>query len=203
MIKNIVFDIGNVLVKFQPDQALREIGVAEEKIPRIAQATYENPIWGELDRGVIPEEEIIDKMVTFAPEYEAEIRLFFRDAKDKVVKAFDYATDWIKELKGKGYKVYLLSNYPKDFFELHTHDQLDFVSIVDGKIVSGMVKMVKPDAGIYQCLFDTYGLKPEECIFLDDRPENIEGGEKLGMRGIVFTSYEDARKKLTQCCQMK
>ena len=59
-----------------------------------------------------------------------------------------------------------------------------------------MVKMVKPDADIYQCLFDTYGLKPEECVFLDDRPENIEGGEKLGMRGIVFESYEDAKAKL-------
>ena len=144
----------------------------------------------------MPESEVIDEMVKVAPEYEEEIRLFFRDGKDKVVKAFDYATDWIKELQSRGYKVYLLSNYPENYFELHTHNQLDFASIVDGKIISGMVKMVKPDADIYQCLFDTYNLKPEECVFLDDRPENIEGGEKLGMRGIVFESYEDAKAKL-------
>ena len=55
---------------------------------------------------------------------------------------------------------------------------------------------IEADADIYQCLFTTYNLKPEECVFLDDRPENIEGGEKLGMRGIVFESYEDAKAKL-------
>ena len=70
-----------------------------------------------------------------------------------------------------------------------------------GPIISGMVKMVKPDADIYQCLFDTYGLKPEECVFLDDRPENIEGGEKLSMRGIVFKNYEDAKEKLEKILQ--
>lgn len=196
MIKNIIFDIGNVLVKFQPDQAMRDLGIDEVKISKMAQATYLNPIWGELDRGVMQESEVIDEMVKVAPEYEEEIRLFFRDGKDKVVKAFDYATDWIKELQSRGYEVYLLSNYPENYFELHTHNQLDFASIVDGKIISGMVKMVKPDADIYQCLFTTYNLKPEECVFLDDRPENIEGGEKLGMRGIVFESYEDAKAKL-------
>lgn len=196
MIKNIVFDIGNVLVKFQPDQAMRELGIEEEKIPKMAQATYSNPIWGELDRGVIPEAEIIDKMVTVAPEYEEEIRLFFRDGKDKVVKTHSYAKAWIEELQHNGYKVYLLSNYPENYFELHRKSQLDFANIVDGMIISGMVKMVKPNADIYECLFDTYNLKPEECVFLDDRPENIEGGEKLGMRGIVFESYEDAKTKL-------
>ena len=196
MIKNIVFDIGNVLVKFQPDQAMRELGIEEEKIPKMAQATYSNPIWGELDRGVIPEAEIIDKMVTVAPEYEEEIRLFFRDGKDKVVKTYPYAKAWIEELQQNGYKVYLLSNYPENYFELHRKSQLDFANVVDGMIISGMVKMVKPNTDIYECLFDTYNLKSEECVFLDDRPENIEGGEKLGMRGIVFESYEDAKSKL-------
>ena len=101
MIKNIIFDIGNVLVKFQPDQAMRDLGIDEVKIPKMAQATYLNPIWGELDRGVMQESEVIDEMVKVAPEYEEEIRLFFRDGKDKVVKAFDYATDWIKELQSR------------------------------------------------------------------------------------------------------
>ena len=133
MIKNIVFDIGNVLVRFQPDEAMREIGIEENKIAALAHATYENPVWVELDRGVIPENEIIDEMVKVAPQYEGDIRRFFKEGKAFVVKAFDYAADWIKELKSRGYKVYLLSNYPKDFFELHTHSELSFVSLVDGK----------------------------------------------------------------------
>ena len=166
MIKNIVFDIGNVLVRFQPDEAMREIGIEENKIAALAHATYENPVWVELDRGVIPENEIIDEMVKVAPQYEADIRRFFKEGKAFVVKAFDYAADWIKELKSRGYKVYLLSNYPKDFFELHTHSELSFVSLVDGKVISAMVGMIKPDAGIYQCLFDKYNLNPKECVFI-------------------------------------
>ena len=146
MIKNIVFDIGNVLVRFQPDEAMREIGIEENKIAALAHATYENPVWVELDRGVIPENEIIDEMVKVAPQYEADIRRFFKEGKAFVVKAFDYAADWIKELKSRGYKVYLLSNYPKDFFKLHTHSELSFVSLVDGKVISAMVGMIKPYA---------------------------------------------------------
>ena len=99
MIKNIIFDIGNVLVRFQPDEAMREIGIEENKIAALAHATYENPVWVELDRGVIPENEIIDEMVKVAPQYEADIRRFFKEGKAFVVKAFDYAADWIKELK--------------------------------------------------------------------------------------------------------
>ena len=133
-------------------------------------------------------------MVKVAPQYEEDIRRFFKEGKAFVVKAFDYAADWIKELKSRGYKVYLLSNYPKDYFELHTHSELSFVSLVDGKVISAMVGMIKPDAGIYQCLFDKYNLNPKECVFIDDRPENIEGGRKLGMDGIVFTDYETGRK---------
>ena len=99
MIKNIIFDIGNVLVRFQPDEAMREIGIEKNKIAVLAHATYENPVWVELDRGVIPENEIIDEMVKVAPQYEADIRRFFKEGKAFVVKAFDYAADWIKELK--------------------------------------------------------------------------------------------------------
>ena len=66
MIKNIIFDIGNVLVRFQPDEAMREIGIEENKIAALAHATYENPVWVELDRGVIPDNEIIDEMVKVA-----------------------------------------------------------------------------------------------------------------------------------------
>ena len=194
MIKNIVFDIGNVLVKFQPDQAMRKLGIAEEKIPKLAEATFLNPIWGELDRGVIPEEEVVNEMVTVAPEYEEDIRLFFRDGKDKVVKAYPYAKDWIRELQERGRKVYLLSNYPANYFELHTHNQLDFANIVDGKIISGMVKMVKPDADIYQCLFDTYGLNPEHYMLQKDGDTYITIVNKQTGKTKIIDKYARPKK---------
>ena len=72
-----------------------------------ALLSHFNSVWVELDRGVIPENEIIDEMVKVAPQYEADIRRFFKEGKAFVVKASDYAADWIKELKNRGYKVYL------------------------------------------------------------------------------------------------
>ena len=66
-----------------------------------------------------------------------------------------------------------------------------------------MVGMIKPDADIYQCLFDKYNLNPEECVFIDDRLENIEGGRKLGMEGIAFTDYETGKKKLERMLSEK
>ena len=107
----------------------------KNKIAALAHATYENPVWVELDRGVIPENEIIDEMVKVAPQYEADIRRFFKEGKAFVVKAFDYAADWINELKSRGYRVYLLSNYPKDISNISCHwlgrsDSFSFFIIV-------------------------------------------------------------------------
>ena len=107
----------------------------KNKIAALVHATYENPVWVELNRGVIPENEIIDEMVKVAPQYEADIRRFFKEGKAFVVKAFDYAADWINELKSRGYRVYLLSNYPKDISNISCHwlgrsDSFSFFIIV-------------------------------------------------------------------------
>ena len=107
----------------------------KNKIAALVHATYENPVWVELNRGVIPENEIIDEMVKVVPQYEADIRRFFKEGKAFVVKAFDYAADWINELKSRGYRVYLLSNYPKDISNISCHwlgrsDSFSFFIIV-------------------------------------------------------------------------
>ena len=73
---------------------------------------------------------------------------------------------------------------------------LKFVKNVDGKVVSAFVKSVKPEPEIYKILLDTYSLTPDECVFIDDREDNVEGAVKAGMHGIVFKNFEDANQKL-------
>ena len=92
--------------------------------------------------------------------------------------------------------IYILSNAPTHFAE-----HADFYEITkefDGIIFSAVIKMAKPNADIYNYLFDTYGLKPEECFFLDDRKDNIEAGRALGMEGIIFTGDITSVKKAIQ-----
>lgn len=197
MIKNIIFDIGNVLAKFQWAELLEELQITGEAFEQVANATVRNSnMWNEFDRSELSDKEIIEGCIQYAPNYEKEIRLLFEHC-GRFVKEYAYSKDWIIELKEKGYHVYLLSNYAKTAFEA-AKDTLQFYPFVDGEVISYQVKMIKPDARIYQILLEKYSLKAEECVFLDDRPENIEGAKKLGFYGIVFTSKEEAEVKLEE-----
>lgn len=196
MIKNIIFDIGDVLVRFMPEESVRYAGVPEDEVENVLNATVGSRWWTELDRGVMDEEAVIEKMIEETPEYRKEIRKFFDEGKDMLVEAFDYSEKWIDEFKSKGYKVYLLSNYPESYFTRHVKNQLKFADKTDGRIVSAFVKCIKPEPEIYRLLLDTYALKPEECVFIDDRQENINGAAAAGIKGILFKNYEDAKEKL-------
>lgn len=196
MIKNIIFDVGNVLVSFRPDDVMRDLGIPEEKIADMAAATYASKWWIEFDRGVMPEEEIIAHMKEDNPQYAKEIDLFFKKGTPYLVIPFDYSPGWLKGLQNRGYKTYLLSNYSDSMFGLHAKSTFNFMDCIDGKVVSGHVKMIKPDAEIYEYLLKKFSLEPEECVFIDDRPENVETAVKLGINGIVFTSEEQANAEL-------
>ncbi len=119
------------------------------------------------------------------------------DNRGKLVEPYAYAVAWIEQLKASGLKVYLLSNYPRDVFTLHMEcGCFPFLDRVDGRVVSGFVKMVKPNADIYEYLLSEYGLAAGECVFVDDREENVETARALGMKGIVFQGYEQACSEL-------
>lgn len=198
MIKNIIFDIGNVLVNFRPLEVMKELGMDEETVKAVAGVTIESPLWCELDRGVIPEETVIEMMKSSAQDqYKDDVQRFFTEGSPYLVKSFDYSADLLKSLKQQGFNIFLLSNYPVSLFELHSKQSFTFMPYVDGKVVSGYVKLIKPDLDIYNTLLKQYNLIPHECVFIDDLKANIEGAEKAGIKGIHFTSYEEVQKQLT------
>jgi len=199
MIKNIIFDIGNVLASFRWKDLFADLGYTGEKFDRIAAATILHPtMWNEFDRSLMSDEEIITKCIERAPEYEQEIRLLFRKT-ELLVEEYTYSADWIKSLKNRGYRVYLLSNYGKTSFEAaRDKGRLSFLPLVDGGVISYEVQIVKPEPGIYEALLAKYHLKAEECVFLDDKPENVQAAKQLGFYGIVVESYEQAKIKLKE-----
>ncbi len=196
MIRNIVFDIGMVLADFRYDAYMREdLGFPDEVVRVFTDRLIKSELWDDLDLGVRETEVITDDMKARVSEYPKEAEIFF-DRMVDIIRTYPYSKPWIEELKARGYKVYLLSNYPRDAYKMHEEKHFDFAAAVDGKVISGFERMSKPDPRIYRLLCDRYSLDPKECVFLDDREVNIKAAIEEGMQGIVFTSYEDAREKL-------
>ena len=189
MIRNMVFDIGNVLMDFRWKEYMRSLfGENEALIQTINQGIWHNGCWAAMDKGEMDGAATLRSAVAFAPQYEKEIKLTL----DRVALAFHkfgYAVPWLKELKRMGLNVYYLSNYSA-FSIAANPDVLDFIPCMDGGVFSFEVKAVKPDPEIYRCLCDKYDLKPEECLFTDDVPANVKGAQACGFQGIVFEGYE-------------
>ena len=194
MIKNIIFDIGNVLCAFRWKEYFREFGYPEEILERLAKATALNDDWNEFDRGVLTREEILKLFIENDPGIEKEIRETLTNIKN-LLAGYDYAIPWIQELKAKGYGCYYLSNFSLPAWEDCQH-VLGFILYMDGGILSYRDKVIKPGREIYELLLKRYGLKAEECVFLDDTARNITGAENVGIHGILFKNKEQAIEEL-------
>lgn len=201
MIRNIIFDIGNVLSAFRWEGFLADKGFDKEMIDRIGNASVRTDAWYEFDKGVYSDEEVVELFVKNDPEIAAEIHKAF-DYVEGMVELYPYTMDWINGFKDDGYKVYYLSNFSYKA-ETQCPESLSFLPIMDGGILSYTVKMTKPDPKIYELLLSTYDLKAEECIFIDDTLRNVEAAEKLGIHGVRFTSQKEAdakvRKLIADC----
>lgn len=199
MIKNIVFDVGKVLVSFEPEQMLEKLGYDENVRKNVMKAVFSNPLWRENDRGVLSTEELTDAFVANAPEYELQIREAFAKVGD-TIELMPYAMEWLEELKTQGYHLYVLSNYGEYTYQKTEH-KLTFLSLMDGAIFSFRYQTIKPEREIYERLLQEFGLKAEESVFLDDCPENVEAAKEAGFYGIQFRDYKQAKAELNQVLQ--
>lgn len=190
MIKNIIFDIGNVLMGFDADNYGSRYFKNKEQALMLQRAINEFHLWDKCDLGLEPVEDIIERFATTLPGNEALARNAMFDSVDYVLYA-KHAIPWLQELKAAGYKVFYLSNYNEYLMEKRA-DVLDFLEYMDGGVFSCKVHLIKPQQEIYLKLLETYGLKAEECVFLDDRVANIEAGRKLGIQGIVVKNHQQA-----------
>ena len=199
MIKNIIFDIGGVLVAFEPARVLREMGLPEEEVKVIYEHTAKGPYWKELDRGAIPQEEVHKQMVSTIPEkYKEDAMRFLSKEVIKAVRSYEYSAEWLKGLKERGYNVYLLTNYPDWMFDYHREHVFTFSPYVDGEVVSGKVKLIKPDHAIYKTLIEKYNLNPAESVFIDDLEANAEAAREVGLNAIHFTNIDEVKTKLNE-----
>ena len=188
MYRNIIFDVGEVMFDYQWIEAVRMGGTTMEEALVLGPKLFNDPLWKELDLGVRPYFEVVEEMAANNPEYADVVRKFLTNVENMPK---DRAAVWEKvhELKKCGYKLYIVSNYSEYMFSRHTKGK-PFIDDMDGMMVSYMVHINKPDEGIYRALLEKYDLKPEESLFFDDRPENVEGAAKCGIDGIVVTGQD-------------
>lgn len=193
MIRNIVFDLGSVLVAFHPVEGMRKLGFSEEAVSCFRDNIFSG-LWEECDRNPLGNEEIRELFKSCVKGYEKEVDLLW-DNISVVTAVYDYSCQWIKSLKERGFRVYVLSNFGQQAFE--TNSRLyTFLEDMDGKVISYEIGKIKPEPEIYQHLFEKYGLDPSESVFIDDRMVNIEGAIRCGMKGICFENYEQAAGEL-------
>ena len=196
MIKNIIFDVGKVLVEYDPDGMMKKLGFDEETLQTVNQAVFQNELWNESDRGVLSPEELLEAFIANNPAYEKEIRQVI-DAVGDTISLMPYTVEWVKGLKEKGYHLYILSNYAEYTYEKTSH-KMEFLPYMDGVVFSYRCKLIKPEKEIYEYICETYGLKPEESVFLDDREDNVQAARNMGMNGIEFENYAQGSETLEQ-----
>ncbi len=196
MIKNIVFDIGNVLVEFKPQVFIKKFNYDDETKGKVMKAIFGSKHWPELDRGTLKQEEAMKLFCVEAPELEKEINELMDKWMDMLIPMKD-SIRLLLALKEKGYKVFVLSNYHEKAFE-RIKEENEFFNCIDGGIISYEVKYIKPQREIYESLINKYNLIPEETIFIDDVVENLQGAEKLGIKALHFIDANDAIEKLKE-----
>lgn len=193
MIKNVILDIGRVLIGFEWMEYIHKL-FDDETAQKVTDALWKTHYWWELDRAVLSVEEILELFYSAGPDVKDEIKEAF-DRVGECMTRFEYAIPWIEELKERGYRVFYLSNYSEHLMQANP-DVLDFLPHMDGGVFSCYVQLIKPDPEIYRTLMDKYNLKAEECVFLDDREDNVVAARKLGMQAIRFETYKQARAEM-------
>ncbi len=196
MIKNIIFDVGKVLVSYDPDGYMESLGFDEETRAAVNGAMFNNKLWDVSDQGLYSIAECLDKFIAEAPAYETQIRQAHATV-GKAIELYPYAMDWLKALKERGYKLYVLSNYSEHMMN-QTKEKLKFLSLVDGAVFSYECKLMKPSGKMYEHLCQKYSLNCSECVFVDDRLENVEGAQRSGIVAVHFKDYEQGKEALEE-----
>ena len=201
MKKTVIFDIGGVLAGYNWRDFMYTLFKDEKKVDILYDIMFKHGIWDELDRGVWTEEQLLDAFIKLGPDYEKEIREFYEKA-PQALKLNDYAKPWIKSIKEKGCRVLYLSNYSEHVIE-GNYAALAFLHLMDGGVFSCYEHKIKPNADIYECICEKYGLDKKECIFIDDHEANVTGARDFGMQAILFKDYEQARQEVEQFIEGK
>lgn len=191
--RNIIFDIGNVLLDFRPEEYLMQY-FNQLVMGDLMTIVFSSDEWIDLDLGAMTLQEAIKSLSLRHPHYHDEL-VFFLENWTHMMTPIQETIDIVYELKNKGYALYLLSNFSIEAIDILSK-RYSFFQLFDGAVISAKEHLAKPEEAIYQLLLNRYHLIPEECVFIDDLLSNVNTAERLGIYGIYLPCQISLRKEL-------
>jgi len=190
MINTIIFDLGAVLIDWNPQHLYRKLMADDEQRQYFLDNICTSD-WNEEQDAGRSLADGTEFLVSKHPEHEENIRAFYSRWDEMLAGPIQGTVDIFKALKESGkYKIYALSNWSAETFEI-AQREFDFLNWFDGMVVSGVEKIRKPDPAFYNLLLTRYQVKPEEAVFIDDNYRNILAAEALGIQSVHFTSADE------------
>lgn len=191
---NLIFDFGGVLIDWNPHY-LYDSYFGDRARTDWFLANICTMKWNEQVDAGKPMAEATAELVAKFPEWKKEIEMYFGRWIEMIGEAIPGMYELLLELKARGHRLFGLSNWSAETF-VQIKEDFPALKLLEGMVVSGYVKCLKPSPEIYQLLLDRYSLKASDCVFIDDNAANVAGAEAVGIRGIRFTGASDLRRQL-------
>ena len=186
-IKNTVFDLGNVLIEYDPRRIVGEVFDDPDEVDLIVSAVFESHGWKQLDRGVITFEQHQERLISLFPEYDDQITWLLAHWHESP-RIIPGMPEIIHNIHSAGYDLYLLSNANSRYYDFAP--ELEILKYFKGITISAELHLLKPETEIYYRFREIHHLVPAECLFIDDMQENVEGAVRSGWHAYRFKDAE-------------
>ena len=196
MIKNIVFDLGNVLIDYNPRRIVNAVFTNEAEQDFFYREIFLTNAWKQLDQGVITFDDHYQNLVTRFPPYAKEIG-WILDNWHKDLPPIPGMFNVVETISSAGYDLYILSNASMRYYT-YALSKFHIFDFFKGISVSAELKLIKPQKEIYDRFCQIHDLSPEECLFFDDQEKNIQGAINAGWQARKFTNTKDLTKYLQE-----
>jgi 2-haloacid dehalogenase len=193
-IDTVVFDLGGVLIDWNPKYLYRKIFQTEQEVDWFLNNICTSE-WNDQQDAGRSFEEATKELITKYPDMNEPISAWYGRWQETIRGPIDETVEILRELKDKHYRLYALTNWSAETFPW-AYDNFHFLKWFDGIVVSGIEKSRKPFPHFFQILFNRHNVDPATSVFIDDNPKNIDGGNAVGMKSILFTSARETRREL-------
>ncbi len=194
--KVVVFDLGNVLITWDRRLLFSQLIEDPERLEFFLENVYNMESNKDLDRGM-PLADMVARQANAWPEYREAMEALQTRWRETLGGAIEGTVEILRDLKANGVPCFALSNWSAETFDMIEGDY-DFLSLFDGKVISGREGVIKPDAKIFDILCERHGFEPEQAIFIDDSGANIAAALSLGFDGLLFDNSDRLRHQLVE-----
>ena len=192
-IRNIIMDLGGVMLEWNPDHLLTRFQPEPELRGRLRAAIF-GPDWRLFDRGRLSEAELIERLATGSGQTRDELLEIIAAVRESLLEKPD-TVKLVRALQQRGLDIYCLSNMPGPMYE-HLRRRHTFWDVFRGVVISGEIQMMKPEPEIYMHLLERFGLRAQECVFVDDLQVNVDAAKSVGLHSIRFQNATQCQMEL-------